>query len=314
MLFNMRLLLDSFWRALGYCLHPKVMLLSLMPLTIMVAAAFASAYFFWDPAVAAIMQWLQSWQLLAASLTWMESFGLGDLRAVLAPLLVVTLATPIIVVLTLLMVSLFMTPMMVDMVSQRRFAHLERLQGAGFWSSTGWALGSTVLVLFVMLLTLPLWLVPLLGLLIPPMLWGWLTYRVFAFDALAAYATADERKMLIRIHRPWLLGMGVVCGYLGTAPSLVWVSGALWLALAPLLVPLAIWIYAFVFAFASLWFTHYLLRALDLSRQTPPRLLAKESVDLPVQPPDADPPPPHSTPPLALNPQHVIDVQARDLP
>jgi hypothetical protein len=58
--------------------------------------------------------------------------------------------------------------------------------------------------------------------------------------------------------------------------------------LAPLLVPLAIWIYAFVFAFASLWFTHYLLRALDVSRQA----LADAA---PTQ-------------------QHVIDVQARHLP
>jgi hypothetical protein len=51
---------------------------------------------------------------------------------------------------------------------------------------------------------------------------------------------------------------------------------------------LAIWIYAFVFAFASLWFTHYLLRALDVSRQA----LADAA---PTQ-------------------QHVIDVQARHLP
>lgn len=307
MLLNMRLLLDSFWRALGYCLHPKVMLLSLLPLVVMVSSAFTVAYFFWDPAVAYVMQWLQSWQLLAASLTWMESYGLGELRTVLAPLVLVTLATPLIVVLTLLLVSIFMTPVMVDMVGRRRFAHLERLQGAGFWASVGWALGSTLLVLVVMLLTLPLWLVPLLGLLIPPLLWGWLTYRVFAFDALAAHASAQERHTLMREHRVWLLGMGVVCGYLGTAPSLVWVSGALWLALAPLLVPLAIWIYAFVFAFASLWFTHYLLRALDLSRQAPPQP-AGFVADSPTDAPSTA----SAVAPSASDP--VIDVQARPLP
>jgi hypothetical protein len=292
MLANMRLLLDSFWRALGYCLHPKVMLLSLLPLLIMVGVTFAAAYLFWDAAVAAVMEWLQAWQLLAASLAWMESFGLSELRTVLAPLVLVSLATPLMVLLTLLLVALFMTPAMVNLVGQRRFAHLERLHGAGFWISAAWSLGSTVLVLGVMVLTLPLWLVPLLGLLIPPLLWGWLTYRVFAFDVLAAHASAQERQALMRQHRPWLLAMGVACGYLGTAPSLVWVSGALWLALAPLLVPLAIWIYALVFAFASLWFTHYLLRALDLSRQA--------SASLPPQPQSPS--------------AQVIDVQARSLP
>ena len=33
----MSLILDSFWRAALYCLHPRVMLLSLLPLAIMVA-------------------------------------------------------------------------------------------------------------------------------------------------------------------------------------------------------------------------------------------------------------------------------------
>lgn len=308
MLLTMRLLFDSFWRALGYCLHPKVILLSLIPVLVMVAAAFAAAYFFWDPAVTAIMQWLQSWQLLAASLAWMESYGLGELRTVLAPLVLVTLATPVIVVLTLLLVSLMMTPWMVDLVGLRRFAHLDRRHGAGFWACAAWALGSTVLTLLLMVLTLPLWLIPLLGLLIPPLLWGWLTYRVFAFDALAAHASETERKALIQEHRPWLLGMGVVCGYLGTAPSLAWVSGAVWLALAPLLVPLAIWIYAFVFAFASLWFTHYLLRALDLLRQA-------NAQGSPWTPEPATPNNSQASPSSNPSAVHdVIDVTARHVP
>ena len=40
---------------------------------------------------------------------------------------------------------------------------------------------------------------------------------------------------------------------LGAAPSLLWASGAMFIAMAPLLVPLAVWVYALVFAFASLW-------------------------------------------------------------
>ena len=304
----MRLFLDSFWRALAYCLHPKVMLLSLLPLLVMVVAAFAAAYVFWDVAVAAVMEWLQAWQLLAASLAWMESLGLSDLRTVLAPLVVVFLATPLIVLLTLLMVALFMTPAMVTMVANRRFPHLERLQGAGFWWTVAWSLGSTIIVLVVMVLTLPLWLVPLLGLLIPPLLWGWLTYRVFAFEVLAAHASADERKALMLQHRWWLLTMGVVCGYLGTAPSLVWVSGVVWLALAPMLIPLAIWIYAFVFAFASLWFTHYLLRALDLLRSGPPPHHPGDSVSA-ANPYSSG----HSPRPVSHD-SAVIDVQARPLP
>jgi hypothetical protein len=81
---------------------------------------------------------------------------------------------------------------------------------------------------------MPLWLVPPLVLILPPLIWGWLTYRVFAFDALATHASGDERKAILREHRGSLLVMGVLSGYLGAAPSLLWASGAMFIALAAL--------------------------------------------------------------------------------
>ena len=60
--------------------------------------------------------------------------------------------------------------------------------------------------------------------------------------------------------------MGVLTGYLGAAPSLVWASGALMIVFAPLLVPQAVWIYTLVFAFSALWFAHYALAALQTLR------------------------------------------------
>jgi hypothetical protein len=42
----------------------------------------------------------------------------------------------------------------------------------------------------------------------------------------------------------------------------VWASGALFVAFAPVLLPLAIWIYTLVFAFSALWFSHFALNAL----------------------------------------------------
>ena len=50
------------------------------------------------------------------------------------------------------------------------------------------------------------------------------------------------------------------------APSVVWASGALAVVFAPVLVPVAVWIYTLVFAFSSLWFAHYALAALQALR------------------------------------------------
>ena len=190
----------------------------------------------------------------------------GNAGSAFGPLLVLVLAIPVIVVLCLLLVALLMTPAMVDLVGKRRFPAMERKQGGSLIVSVLWSLGSTLLALVALVVSMPLWLVPPLVLILPPLIWGWLTYRVFAFDALAVHASAPERKALIREHRGTLLLMGILSGYLGAAPSLIWASGAMLIALAPLLIPVAIWIYTLVFAFASLWFAHFALAALERLR------------------------------------------------
>lgn len=286
----MSLMFDSFWRAVAYCAHPKVIALSFLPLILMVALSAGLGYFFWEPAVASITAWLESYALVQTFLGWLDGVGLGALRSVFGPLLVLVLATPVIVLLCLLLVAMFMTPAMVELVGQRRFAGLERKHGGSLLVSVVWSLGSTVLALVALVLSMPLWLVPPLVLILPPLIWGWLTYRVFAFDALAVHASSQERKQILREHRGQLLLMGVLSGYLGAAPSLLWASGAMFIAMAPLLVPVAIWIYTLVFAFASLWFAHFALSCLQAMRATPtaPLVEVLPHADALAGPPKAD--------------------------
>ncbi len=262
----MKLILDAFWRATVYCLHPKVVGLSLLPLVLMVALSLGLGYFFWESAVAWVTSWLASFGWVVGFKGWLENAGMGAVGAVLAPLMLLAVASPLILMLCLMLVALFMTPAIITLVSERRFAGLEKRRGGSLISSAIWSLGSLIAASLALLLSVPLWLIPPLVLILPPFIWGWLTYRVFAFDALAEHASVEERKALLRQHRAPLLLMGVVSGYLGAAPTLLWASGAMMIALAPLLIPLAIWIYTLVFAFASLWFTHYALAALEQLR------------------------------------------------
>lgn len=296
----MKLLLDSFWRAAAYCLHPRVIALSVMPLVLMSLLALGAGYFYWEQAVDAVRGQIEAWALLGSLFDWLAGIGLPNLKSVLAPLVVVFMATPVIVVLSLLAVAVLMTPSMLSLVAERRFPQLERLRGGSVVGAVFGALAATLLALVVLVLSVPLWFVPPLVLILPPLIWGWLTYRVMSYDVLADHASAAERQALMRQHRPQLLAMGVISGYLGAAPSLVWASGVLFLALAPVLVPLAVWVYTLVFAFSSLWFAHYALAALQqLRAQAVPEvvpagrlaergagaLLADESVAPPVLPP-----------------------------
>ena len=313
----MKPLLDAFWRAAAYCLHPKVIGLSLLPLLIGVALALGLGFFYWESAVAGVRATLESWLLVDAALRWVETLLGGSFRSVLAPFIVVGLAAPLIVVLSVLLVAWLMTPAIVALVVQRRFAQLEAKRGAGMLISVLLSLGCTVLALLALVVSLPLWLIPPLVLIVPPLIWGWLNYRVMSFDVLAQHASTDERRQLMRQHRLQLLGIGVVSGYLGAAPSLLWAASAMTLVFAPVLIVVSIWLYTLVFAFSALWFAHYALAALAALRAEADGLAALaqaeraatrrpgEVIDLhpSLPPPNASTPPalPPPPPPLPLS-------------
>ena len=263
----MNKLVDSFWRAAMYCLHPRVVALSILPLIIMAGISLGLGYFYWDAALVEVRAWLESFNLVNTMVKWLEGFGWSSLRVVLAPVVVLFLAIPVIVIAALLFVAWLMTPAMVALVAERRFPALERKKGGSLLASVLWSLGSTLLAAIVLLVSIPLWLIPPLILVLPPLIWGWLNYRVMSYDALVDHASSVERKQIFREHRASLLSIGVISGYLGAAPSLLWASGAMFIAMAPILVPVAIWIYTLVFAFSSLWFAHYTLAALEQLRK-----------------------------------------------
>jgi hypothetical protein len=267
----MKDVIDAFWRAALGCLHPRVILWSLLPLAVAAGGVLLLGWLFWESAVSAVRTALEQWMLVAALLQWLEAVGGGAFRSVVAPLIVVALVLPAVVLFSLLLVAWLMTPALVGHVARARFAALERRGGvAGWWQGVAWSLGCTALALLVLLLSLPLWLVPPLALVIPPLVWGWLTARVLGFDTLSLHATADERRLILYVRRWPLLGMGVFTGLLGSAPSLLWATGALALVFAPFIALAAVWLYTLIFAFASLWFAHFTLAQLARLRHAAP--------------------------------------------
>lgn len=277
----MTLMLDSFWRALAYLFMPRIIGLSLMPLAVAGGLTLVMGYFFWTDAVTAVRATLESWSLIEAMLQWIDGAIGSSFRTVLAPLVVVAFAVPVVIVMSLLLVALLATPSIVSLVAQRRFAELERRHGAAAWRSVLWSLGYTLTACVALLLTMPLWLIPGVVFVLPPLIWGWLTAKVMAFDVLAEHASADERRAVIKAHAWPLMVIGITTGFLGAAPSLIWAFGAMTLVFAPLLLAVSVWLYTVVFMFSALWFAHYALAALGQHR----RACAVEVVAVPSDEP-----------------------------
>jgi hypothetical protein len=266
----MRNMADSFWRAVAYCFHPKVIFLSLVPLILMMVIVMGLGALYWDAALQSVRVWMEASSTLDWAWIWLERVGLMSLKSVVPPLLLIVAVTPLVVVMSLLAVSFMMTPALVNMVADRRFAQLERKRGGSMLQGVAWTLLSVLLALGALVLTLPLWWLPPMAMVMPALIWGWLTYRVMTYDVLADHASRLERLELMRRYRFQLLIMGVITGLMGAAPSLVWASGALFVAAFVVLIPIAVWIYTLVFIFSALWFVHFLLDALAQVRAEPP--------------------------------------------
>jgi hypothetical protein len=263
-------LADAWWRALAYSLLPRVIWLSLLPLLASAVLLGGLAWWGWDAANVAVRGLLDSWAWSQWLTSWLDQVGLTALRTAVVPLLIVAISVPVVVIVCLLAVGAITAPAMSALVRQRRFPALQAREPTPWWRALLAALGLAAWALLALIVSLPLWLVPPLALVLPPLIWGWLTYRVMLLDVLADWATDEERAILRAHHRGPLLAMGVACGLFGAAPGALWaIGGVMALAMAPLLLLASVWIYTLVFALAALWFAHYLLAALDALRRAP---------------------------------------------
>jgi hypothetical protein len=194
--------------------------------------------------------------------------GFENARAWIAPLFFVMLIIPLITISLLVLIAFSTVPTIVRIVARQSNYHgLESKRGGGLLGSLVYTLWSALICLVLVMLTLPVWWVPPLVAILPPLLWGWLTMRLMSYDVLAQHASNEERDLLLEKYRWPLLTMGIASGMLGAVPTFFWATSALALVLFPIVSFVALWVYSLIFVFAALWFSHFLLDALQTLRK-----------------------------------------------
>ena len=251
----------AFGRALVGQLHPRMLMLTVIPFVLATVLWGGLIWWGWEPIMGGARTLLEGSVFTSWIYSMLDWLSLQSLRSVVAPLFVLTLAIPLVIASMLVFISLFSVPAVVKHL-ERSYPDLQKAHGGSVVGSVFQALGNTLVFLVLVLVTLPLWLIPPFFALIPPVLWGWLTYRVMTYDALSEHATPEERKTLMKRHRVSLLTMGVVVGLLGSAPTLLWVWSAVIIFLFPVVLAGTLWLYVLIFIFSALWFGHFCLRAL----------------------------------------------------
>jgi hypothetical protein len=250
-------------RALRSHFTGQILLLSLLPLLLSVALWGGLMYLFMQP----LLDWLHAtfaeYGGFAASGSVLAFLGLAALKTMVVPLAAMLLLLPLMIVTALLFMGVVAMPSIVRHVARRQYPALERKEGGSMLGSV--AVNAVAVLVFVVLwlLTLPLYAFPPLALLAHALLWGWLTAKVMSYDALAAHASVDERRQLVRERRAALLAIGTLSGLAGALPGIAWVGGALIsVVLFPVLAIVSIWLYIVIFIFTGLWFQYYCLEAL----------------------------------------------------
>ncbi|MCO5398014.1 EI24 domain-containing protein [Ralstonia soli] len=271
-------LIRSFGRALLSQLHPRMLFLTVLPFVVALVVWGGVLYFGWDAMNGVARDAVESWAFMGWIKSGLNAIGMTGLWSAIAPLLVITLLVPVIVVSILVLVSVASVPVVMRFLD-RSYPQLERRKGGSVLGSLTHALLCTLVFILVAVITLPLWLIPPFFALIPPLLWGWLTYRLMTYDALADHATAEERRAIMQRYRLPLLGIGIAVGMLGSAPTLLWVSSVVTIVLFPIIAIAVIWLYVLIFIFSALWFGHFCLRALArLRAEAPPACMVEASV------------------------------------
>jgi hypothetical protein len=276
----MRQVVIAFGRALMSQLHFKMLLLTVLPFLMSVAIWGVLLWLGLQP----MIDWLHAYfadndgfRVAGDVLGW---FGLGAIKTVLVPLIAMWVLLPLMILTALVFVGTLAMPIIVRHVGRRQYPQLEMRRGGSLLGSLWIATYSFILFAVLWLVTLPLSLFPPLTFVIQPALWGWLTYRVMAYDALAEHASAQEIKDIMRTHRWPLLAIGAITGAMGAAPTLLWLGGALSVIFFPLLAAGAIWLYVLVFIFSGLWFQHYCMEALAAHRMAAQPVVSPSIVQL----------------------------------
>ena len=178
-------------------------------------------------------------------LTWMTAWGavwLAHLLAALGGWLLILSASYLV---AMLLTGIIVMPLLLKHLSVVDYPDLALLGKdsaiASAWNSV-WAV-----VLFILgwLVTMPLWLVPGFGLVLPLFWMAWLNRRTFAYDALSVHATDSEWQALRRRLAMPLLMLGLLMALLVYVP----------------------FIGVFAPSLAGLGYIHYCLEALRRVRQ-----------------------------------------------
>lgn len=229
-------------RALAGLAHRRMLALMFLPASLAVLAWGGVVWMFADDWARGFAGWWAG-TALRESAVWLGVEGLVTAAWVLV---VAGLLLPLALVTALIIVAVVAMPVIVGLVADRHFPHLERRRGGSFPGSLRNAAVAVAVFALLWFVTLPLWFTGVLAPVLPVLWSAYLAQRLFRYDALAEHAGPEEYALIVARTRGRLYALGALTSLLYFVP------------LANLVVPV----------YSGLAFTHLCLGELARLRQS----------------------------------------------
>lgn len=238
---------QAFWRALRSQMHPRMIFALFMPFVVIMLLAILVLWLGWTP----LTEWLGA-ELSESSVPAMVDPVIGTtaflaLKAWLIPVAAVFILLPLAGIAGLAVAAVWVMPLVLAHVGKRDYPDVDA-RGKHATAISVWnAIWVSVLFVLGWVITLPLWLIPPLGLVLTLFWWTFAFNRMMRVDAVVDHASPQERRVLWRDRSAgfWLLGFG--CALLNLIPP-AWV---------------------FLPVFSGLVYAHYSFEALRKMRRAP---------------------------------------------
>lgn len=195
----------------------KVLLFVLIPPAVAIILGVGLYFIYWQKAIFFLTESMTHTWAYDYVARFTEKDFLWLAQGIAAAILIL-LFIPLSYVVSLLLTSIFVMPLVQNYLGQKKFSHLEKRRGGHWVVSVINSLLATLAYLFMFVATLPLWIIPGVQILLPMVLSAWLNRRIFSYDSLQEFASKDERKKILTDNASSLFGLGFFCSVLVYVP------------------------------------------------------------------------------------------------
>lgn len=203
--------LRSLGRAFASLAAPRILWLMVWPLLVSVVGWAIAGYFVAPGLVAGLEAWAASGSLPA----WIPA---AAITGVVGWVLVGVAYLALVVVTTGIILGAFSMPFVVSHVAAKNYPGLERKRGGTIAGSIANGLAAFAIFAALAIVTLPLWVFPVLWPFLLVSLFAVLNTRVFRYDALSEHASAGEMRTLAARDRAGFYTLGAITAALGLVP------------------------------------------------------------------------------------------------